>query len=101
MDATPLEQVVVLAVATKLTVELSVSPAVGLLTITSARAGELSERTSRIETKMRYMGGGASEESSPSGTQAEDTRSLTWHAGSFAPAVIDAIQSGISIGAMV
>jgi hypothetical protein len=39
MDATPFEQVVVVAVATYGTGELTVSPFVGLLTVTLARAG--------------------------------------------------------------
>jgi hypothetical protein len=39
MDATPFEQVVVVAVATYCTGELTVSPFVGLVTVTLAKAG--------------------------------------------------------------
>jgi hypothetical protein len=50
MDATPLEQVLVVAVATYCTGELTVAPFAGLLTVTLANAGVAS--VTRINVAM-------------------------------------------------
>jgi hypothetical protein len=47
MDATPFEHVLVVAVAAKLTVELTVAPFDGLLTTTVANAGAAKARRSK------------------------------------------------------
>ncbi len=49
MDATPFAQVVVVAVATKETGEVTVAPLFGLVTVTVAKAGAANDR--RIQTR--------------------------------------------------
>jgi hypothetical protein len=55
MDATPLEQVVVVAVATYGTGELTVSPFVGLLTVTLAKAGAANIKSARTTEWKVFM----------------------------------------------
>jgi hypothetical protein len=47
IDATPLEQVVVVAVATYGTGELTVAPLFGLVTVTLAKTGAANDRTTQ------------------------------------------------------
>jgi len=55
MDATPFEQVVVVAVATYGTGEVTVSPFVGLLTVTLAKAGAANIKSDRTTEWKVFM----------------------------------------------